>query len=695
MIDLSDNSLMNVEEELRFSDFKTAHVVPAITALVDKAEAELTELEKNIAPGWDALMDRLDEIWSPLWDAWGMVCHLNLVKNSDELRHAFEEVLPRIVEASLRGSQSRPIYDALVALRESDGFESLSGARKRVLEKDIQAAELNGVGLDGAEKERFNVIANALSKLTTEFTNHMLDATKAYELIITAATDTKGWPSNFRLIASQSYNDKYPESAGNAETGPWRVSLDGPSAGQFLRHSRIRAQREQVYLAQISRASDGEFDNRALIVELIRLRTEQAVLLGFENYADLSLATKMAPGVPAIREMVDELVSASRPAAEKDFEEVKAFAAANGATEEIAHWDQSFWVERLREQRFDYTDEQVRPYFPMEQVLSGLFNLCGKLFRISFKEDTDRVQRWHPDVRFYRVYDEGGKEISSFFLDPYSRPAEKQGGAWMNPGLPRKRMNGAVRNPIIYLVCNGTPPVGDVPSLMGFGEVVTLYHEFGHGLHGLLTTVDESSVAGISGVEMDAVELPSQFMENWCYHRDTLKAMARHYETGEDIPDELLEKMLSTRVFRAGSDLLGQLLFVNVDLELYAGYDPDGGEKPLELQHRIFNQLSIVPSHPRNSFLCTFMHIFSGGYAAGYFSYKWAEVLSADAFAAFEEVGLDNSEAVAKAGMRFRETVLSHGGSVHPMELFKEFRGRAPKTDALLRHNGLIKKEIS
>lgn len=691
MADLSNNPLMDIETELCFADFKIEHVVPAITALVERAESELTELEQNIAPGWDALMGRLDAIWSPVWDAWGMVCHLNSVKNSDELRSAYEAVLPRIVEASLKGSQSRPIYDALVALRESDEYAALSGARKRVLDKDIQGAELNGVGLDGDAKERFNEIANALSKLTTEFTNHVLDATKAYELIITEVADAEGWPSNFRSMASQSYNDKYPESAGNTEAGPWRITLDGPSAGPFLSHSRNRGQREQVYLAQITRASEGDLDNRDLIVELIKLRTEQAALLDFENYAALSLATKMAPDVPAVREMAGELATAARPAAEKDLEEVKTFAAAKGAEDVLAHWDVGFWVERLREERFDYTDEQVRPYFPLDQVLNGVFELCGRLFGVSFRKDTESVQVWHPDVRYYRVLDADGSEISSFYLDPYSRPAEKQGGAWMNTGLQRKRVDGQVRNPIIYLVCNSTPPVGDVPSLMSFREVVTLYHEFGHGLHGLLTMVDESGVAGTSGVEWDAVELPSQFMENWCYHRETLKGMARHYENGEAMPDELINKILATREFRTGTAMLGQLAYLNVDLEVYDGYDPDGPEKPLALQKRIFDRLSVMPSHPRNCFLCAFTHIFTGGYAAGYFSYKWAEVLSADAFAAFEEAGLDNGEAVAKAGMRFREIVLANGGSVHPMELYKTFRGRAPSTDALLRHNGLVK----
>jgi len=689
MEELSSNPLMNIETSLRFSDFKTEHVVPAITAMVEQAEADLVELEEHIAPGWDALMGRMEAIWSPLWDGWGMVGHLNAVKNSEGLRKAYEEVLPRIVEASLKCNQSRAIYAALVALRESDEYEGLTSARKRILDKKIQGAELNGVGLDGEVRERFNEIATTLSRLTTEFTNHVLDATKAYELIITDGADAEGWPSNFRSMASQSYNEKYPERAGDAEKGPWRVSLDGPSVGPFLRHSRNRTQREQVYLAQISRASSGEFDNRSLMVELIKLRAEQAALLGFENYAELSLATKMAPGVAAVHEMADELAAASRPVAERDFEETKACAAANHAGYELKHWDMAFWVERLREGRFNYTDDEVRPYFPLDQVLSGLFDVCGRLFRIHFKEDAESVQRWHPDVRFYRVYDESGAEISSFFLDPYSRPSEKQGGAWMNTALQRKWIDGKLRNPMIYLVCNSTPPVGDVPSLMSFGEVVTLFHEFGHGLHGMLTTVDEPGVAGTHGVEWDAVELPSQFMENWCYHPDTLKVMARHYKTGEAMPDELSDKILATRVFRAGSNLLGQLAYLSVDLELYEGYDPEGGESALDVQKRIFDQLMVMPSHPQNCFLCTFTHIFTGGYTAGYFSYKWAEVLSADAFAAFEEVGLDNGEEVVKAGMRFRETVLSHGGSVHPMELFKMFRGREPETDALLRHNGL------
>ncbi len=694
MDDLSNNPLMNITDELRFSDFKPNHVVPALTRLLDRMAAGLAELENNIEPGWDALMDRLDAIESPVSDAWGMVCHLNAVKNSAALRKAYEEVLPRVVEESLRASQSRPVYDALVALRGAEEHAALSPARQRVLDKKIQSAELNGVGLDGEAKERFNENANALSTLTTEFTNHVLDATKAYELIITDCADAEGWPSNFQSMASQSYNDAYPERAGTIGAGPWRITLDGPSVAQFLSHSRNRAQREEVYLAQITRASSGDLDNSGLIVELIKLRAEQAVLLGFENYAELSLATKMASGVPAVRKMANELAAASRPVAERDFEETKAFAAENGAGYEVEHWDQNFWVERLREDRFDYTDEQVRPYFPLEQVLSGLFDLCGRLFRVAFKEDTGSVQRWHPDVRFYRVYDESGNEISAFYLDPYSRPSEKQGGAWMNIGLQRKRVDGRVRNPIIYLVCNSTPPIGETPSLMSFGEVVTLFHEFGHGLHGLLTTVDEPGVAGTHGVEWDAVELPSQFMENWCYHRDTLKAMARHYKTGEAMPDELIDKILATRVFRAGTAMLGQLAYLNVDLELYDGYDPEGGETPLDVQKRIFDQLLVTPSHPKNSFLCAFTHIFTGGYAAGYFSYKWAEVLSADAFAAFEEVGLDDVDAVLEAGMHFRETVLSNGGSVHPMELFKRFRGREPKTEALLRHNGLINASL-
>jgi oligopeptidase A len=689
MNDLSGNPLMNITTELRFAEFKPSHVVPAITTLIERAEEQMAALQQNIEPGWDGLMGALEEIWSPVWSAWGMVCHLNAVKNSDELRAAYEEVQPRVVEASLKSSQSRPVYDAMVALRDSDEFETLEPARRRVLEKEIKAAELSGVGLDGAAKERFNEIANTQSKLKTNFTNHVLDATKAFELVITDPADTEGWPSTFRSMASQSYNGKFPEQAGDAEKGPWRVTLDGPSAGPFLRNSRNRAQREALYLALITRASEGELDNRGLIVELLKLRTEQAALLGFKNYAELSLATKMAPDVAAVRAMAGELEAASRPGAEKDLAEVKAFAAEHGAPEETEHWDVGFWVERLREERFSYTDEQVRPYFPLDQVLSGLFELCGWLFDVEFREDTQSVQVWHPDVRYYRVSNADGKEISSFYLDPYSRPAEKQGGAWMNTGLQRKRIGEDIRNPIIYLVCNGTPPVGDVPSLMSFGEVVTLYHEFGHGLHGMLTTVEEPGVAGNRGVEWDAVELPSQFMENWCYQKKTLKEMARHYETGEPMPDELVDKILATRQFRAGTAMLGQLAYLNVDLELYDGYDPEGDESPLALQQRVFERVQVAPPHPRNSFLCSFNHIFSGGYAAGYFCYKWAEVLSADAFAAFEEVGLEDGEAVAKAGMRFRETVLSLGGSIHPMELYKMFRGREPKTDAVLRHNGL------
>ncbi len=689
MSDLSDNPLMNVETTLRFAEFKPSQVVPAMTALIERAESKMAALEQKIEPGWDALMGALEEIWSPVWDAWGMVCHLNAVKNSDELRVAYEEVMPRVIQASLKSSQSRPVYEAMSALRASEEFDRLAPVRRRVLEKELQSAELSGVGLEGAAKERFNELSEALSKRSTDFSNHVLDATKAFELLITDPADTAGWPSTLRSMAAQSYRDAHPEQAGTAESGPWRVTLDGPSVRAFLQHSRNRAQRKEVYLAQITRASSGELDNRGLVDEILKLRAEKAALLGFKSYAELSLATKMAPDTEAVRRMSDELEAAARPVAETEFDELKAFAAQHGADEELRHWDLSFWVERLREERFSYTDEQVRPYFPLEQVLTGLFTLCNELFQVSFRDDTDSVQRWHPDVRYYRVSHADGEEISSFYLDPYSRPSEKRGGAWMNIGLQRKRMGESVRHPVIYLVCNGTPPVGDTPSLMSFNDVVTLFHEFGHGLHGMLTTVDEPSVAGTSGVEWDAVELPSQFLENWCYQRKTLAGMARHVQTGAPMPGELLDKILATRQFRAGSAMLDQLAYLNIDLTLYDGFDPDADGSPFAVQQRIFERMLVMPPHPRNCFLCAFSHIFAGGYAAGYFSYKWAEVLSADAFAAFEEVGLESGPAVAEVGMRFREAILSSGGSVHPMELFRTFRGREPKTDALLRHNGL------
>ena len=402
----------------------------------------------------------------------------------------------------------------------------------------------------------------------------------------------------------------------------------------------------------------------------------------------------MAPDVGAVRRLLEELRAVSYAAAERELAELRVFARAHGETAELTHWDIAFWAERQREERYAFSEEELRPYFPLPAVLTGLFALAERLFGVRIRAADGEAPVWHADVRFFRVDDDRGQPLAAFYLDPYSRPAEKRGGAWMDECLGRSRLfadaRGRARLPVAHLVCNQTPPVGDKPSLMTFDEVETLFHEFGHGLQHMLTRVDYGLASGIRNVEWDAVELPSQFMENWCYHRETLLGFARHFETGAPLPDALIEKLRAARTYRAGSDMLRQLFFSLLDLELHDGFDPDGAQTVFDVQQRIAARASLLPPLPEDRFLCSFGHIFAGGYAAGYYSYKWAEVLSADAFAAFEEAGLENAAALAATGRRYRDTVLGLGGSAPAMEVFKSFRGREPKTDALLRHYGLL-----
>jgi oligopeptidase A len=479
------------------------------------------------------------------------------------------------------------------------------------------------------------------------------------------------------------------DEAATANAGPWRITLDAPSYVPFMQHSRRRDLRERLYRAFVTRASSGEHDNTPLLDRILRLRREQASLLGFESFAEMSLYTKMAPDVAAVERLLGELREASWDAAGRDLDDLRALARESGAPEadDFKNWDAAFWAERLRERRYAYSDEALRPYFPLPRVLEGLFALAGRLFGVRVRAADGEAPVWHPDVRFFCVEDPSGSPVAAFYLDPYSRPAEKRGGAWMDEVVGR----GPGRLPIAHLVCNQIPPVGDRPSCMTFDEVHTLFHEFGHGLQHMLTTVERPLAAGIRNVEWDAVELPSQFMENWCYHRETLLGLSRHVDTGEPLPDEMFEKLRAARTFRAGSDMLRQLYFAFLDLELHQRWRPDGGESVFDVQHRVAARTTVLPPLPEDRFLCSFSHIFSGGYAAGYYSYKWAEVLSADAFSAFEEAGLEDPRAVAETGLRFRDTILALGGSRHPMDVFKAFRGREPSTVALLRQAGLAK----
>lgn len=690
-----DNPLLIGKGLPPFDRIQPEHVVPAVQQLLADLTEELTRLEAEVKPTWAGLVEPLTRMEERFEWTWGVISHLMGVKNSPELREAYETMQPDVVEFGSRLSQSKPLYKAFKQLRHSAEWETLDPAQQRIVESALRDAELSGVGLEGDAKERFNQIQQELAELSTKFSNHVLDATKAFSLTLTTPEEVEGLPPSLLALAAQAARAAGEESA-TAESGPWRITLDYPSYGPFMQHSHRRDLREKLYRAFIRRASEGDLDNSPLIERILELRQEKAEILGFTNFAELSLARKMAPSVAAVEKLLEELRAASYESALQELEDLKGYAKSKGAPEadQLMQWDTTFWAERQREEKFGITDEELRPYFPLPQVLEGLFGLAQRVFGVKITAADGQAPIWHEDVRYFQIANEADEAIAYFYLDPYSRPAEKRGGAWMAECLGRAKVMQAdqpsVRLPVAYLICNQAPPVDDKPSLMTFRDVETLFHEFGHGLQHMLTVVDYPGAAGINNVEWDAVELPSQFMENWCYHKPTLLGMARHYQSREPLPEVYYEKLVAARNYMSGSAVLRQVHFGKVDLELHAHYRPGGPETIWTVRDRVAETTTVMKPLPEDAFLCAFSHIFAGGYAAGYYSYYWAEVLSADAFSAFEEAGLEDESAIAKIGRRFRETVLALGGSQHPMDVFKLFRGREPSTDALLRHRGLV-----
>ena len=677
-----------------FDRIQPEHVVPAITQLLTELDDELAYLEDRGTPTWAGLIEPLTHIEERLSWSWGVIGHLMSVKNSPDLREAQQTVQPAVVQFINRLSQSQSLYEGYKAIRDGEEWQQLDAAQRRIVEANIREAEFAGVGLTGEIRDRFNEVQLELAEMGTDFSNHVLDATKAISFLFTQADEVDGLPPSLRSLAAQMAR-MAGETEATAEAGPWLITLDFPSYLPFMQHSRRRDLREKLYRAFVGRAASGEFDNTALLRRILELRQIKAQILGFGSYADLSLASKMAPDVAAVEALLESLRRSSYDAAVNDLEQLTAFAQAQDPTiTTLAHWDIPFWSERQREIEFALNEEELRPYFPLTQVLDGLFDLARQLFGVIITPADGQAPVWHDDVRYFQVSDEQGEAIAYFYLDPYSRPAEKQGGAWMNVCLQRAKIRlvegERLRLPIAYLICNQSPPVDDVPSLMTFRDVETLFHEFGHGLQHMLTTVDYSGASGINNVEWDAVELPSQFMENWCYRRSTLMSLGKHYQTGEPLPDEYYQKLVTARTYMSGSATLRQVHLSLLDLELHHRYQPTSDETPNQVRDRLAATTMVLSPLPDDSFLCAFKHIFAGGYAAGYYSYKWAEVLSADAFAAFEEAGLDDDGAIAEVGRRFRDTVLALGGSQPPMEVFKAFRGREPDPSALLRHSGLL-----
>lgn len=698
-VEILENPLLQEVPFPRFDAVESKHVCPGIRALLQQLENDLAELERTVQPTWPGLVEPLEKIVDRLSVVWGVVNHLKSVKDSEDLRSAIEEVQPEKVKFQLRLGQSKPIFNAFKAIQEGPIWETLSEAQKRIVEVEIKEATLNGVALEGDAKERFNEIQQELEKLSLKFNENVLDATKSFEKVITDKQDIEGLPPSALGLAAQTAVSKGYEGA-TAENGPWVITLDIPSYLPVAQHARNRSLREELYRAYVTRASSGKLDNTPVIDQILRLRSERAKLLGYNNYAEVSMAMKMAT-VEKAEELLEKIRSASWDSAVQELEDLKTFAIEQHAEEgnDMCHWDISFWSERLREAKYDINEEELRPFFSLPKVMESLFALAKMLFEIDIEPADGLAPVWNNDVRFYAVKDLSGSPVAYFYFDPFSRPSEKRGGAWMDEVFGRSRVlaqdGSPVRLPIAHMVCNQTPPVGDKPSLMTFREVETVFHEFGHALQHMLTKQDEGLVAGIRGVEWDAVELPSQFMENWCYHRDTLMGIAKHYKTGETLSEEIYVKLVEARTFRAASQNLRQIRFASIDLELHSKYVPGSLEGIFDVDQMVAQRTQVVPPLQEDRFLCSFLHIFAGGYGAGYYSYKWAEVLSADAFSAFEEAGLDNEKAVKETGRRFRDTILALGGGRPPLQVFMDFRGREPSTDPLLRHNGLLPTAVA
>lgn len=698
------NPMMKKETLPLFNDIKPKHMLPAIQADLTDMNTQLSSFEKvledpqNLGESWgkkrveydfEGVIERLEAIQFPLGYSWGVMGHLMGVKNSDELRKAHDELQPEVIKTMQKVGQSKALYKALTAIKSRKSvWSTLDEAQQRIVDSSLRAMVHSGVGLEGEAKEKFNALKLEQSELSTKFSNNVLDSTKAFKVTVTAAADLEGLPDSAKGLAAQQAVAAGHEGA-TAEVGPWVLTLDMPSYLPCMQHLKNRDLREKLYRAFVTRASSGEHDNAPLIKRILQIKKEVSSMLGYECFADMSLASKMAPNTQAVADLTEMLLAKAYPAAQRELEEVKAFAVAAGCNDELNLWDLTFWGERLREKQYEFEEEELRAFFPLPSVLNGLFELAERLFGVKIQAADGEAQVWNDSVMYFNIHDATTNEyIASFYLDPYSRPAEKRGGAWMDVCVGKSRVLN--KKPTAYLTCNGSPPVGDKPSLMTFREVETLFHEFGHGLQHMLTKVEYGDAAGINGVEWDAVELPSQFMENWCYDKPTLYSFAKHYETGEPLPEVLFEKVKAAKNFQAGLQTIRQLFFGSMDMHLHSqAYDPNGNKTIFDVQNELAAKFTVMPPLPEDRFLCAFGHIFAGGYSAGYFSYKWAEVMSADAFGAFEEVGLDDETAVKETGRRFRDTVLAMGGGKHPSDVYKAFRGREPRPEALLRHTGL------
>lgn len=675
-----NNPLLTNELLPRFDHVRTEHMETAIDQILSDNRVQIASLARQDDPDWDTLVQPMQALEDRLSNAWSVISHLNGVMNSDDLRKVYKNCLEKLTEYSTELSQNAELCAAYKKLAARPDFAGLSVAQRKAVENTLRDFHLGGVDLPADQKKQYADLSRELAELSNRFSDNVLDATQHWYKQITDVNELSGLPETALEGARQ--------AARQRELDGYVITLDFPSFHPVMTYCDNRELRREVYEAFVTRASDlgpdgGTWDNTPVMAEILKRRHALAQLLGFNNYAERSLATKMARSVDEVLGFLNELASKSRPVAQQEVAELQAFARDNHGVAELEAWDIGYYSEKLRQQRYDISPETLRPWFPVDRVVPGLFAVAEKLFDVQI-EARPEVETWHPDATAYRI-SRHGEPVAWFYLDLYARQG-KRGGAWMADCRVRWRnQRGQLQLPVAFLTCNFTPPVNGKPSLLTHDEVTTLFHEFGHGLHHMLTQVEVLDVSGINGVAWDAVELPSQFLENWCWNPESLALIAAHHETGEPLPEDLLQKLLAAKNFQSGMAMVRQLEFSLFDFRLHAEFTPQAPTNPLDMHRQVRSEIAVVKSPEFNRFPNAFSHIFAGGYAAGYYSYKWAEVLAADAFSLFEERGIFDPE----TGHAFLHNILEKGGSQEPMELFKAFRGREPAVDALLKQSGI------
>ena len=672
------NPLLDFSGLPRFSDFKPADVAPAVEQLLIENRALITRVAADpSAPGWENFVGPLEDANERLHRAWGQVGHLNAVVNSAQLREAYNATLPKITQYYTELGQHEGLYAKFKALRASPAYASLSAAQKKIVDNEVRDFRLGGAELTADKRPRYTEIRDQLSMLGSRFSDNLLDATNAWSHFVTDETGLAGLPDDAKEAAREA-------AVADGKEG-WKFTLHAPSYMPVIQYADDCALRERLYRAYVTRASefgDAKLDNTPLIADIVRLRREMAQLLGFANYAEYSLEAKMAETPAQVLEFLRELAARAKPYAERDLAELQEFARKELGMPKLDAWDVPYAAEKLRAARYAFSENEVKQYFPETTVLPGMFKLIETLYGLTITPT--EAPQWHGDVKFFSIRDRKGELVGQFYLDLYARNS-KRGGAWMDDAITRRSTPTGTQAPVAYLNCNFSPPVGGKPALFTHDEVITLFHELGHGLHHLLTRVDYLGVSGINGVEWDAVELPSQFMENFCWEWGVVQPMTRHADTGQPLPRALFEKIIAAKNFQSGLQTVRQIEFSLFDLRLHYDFDPSGKQTPQQLLDEVRREVAVLFPPEYNRFPNNFSHIFAGGYAAGYYSYKWAEVLSADAYSLFEENGVLDPA----TGMRFWNEVLAVGGSRPALESFVAFRGRTPKIDALLRHNGM------